>query len=879
MLTLPTQAQTPSDSALAEAHWEMAVCYVIEDSFEQSRHYWQACRIAMERGNMASLLARRTVDWVYEWQWSQDRDFLRGECQRSLGFQQPGEQPPDSSLLYELILMVGVLYREDGLFAQAEAWLLQAQVHASRLNDLTKQAAVKEELGIVNAIRGDRVLAQQLFEEALVLKKQALGDWHEEISFTENNLGVLATEMGDLPRAIRHLRRSLAIIRAQPEASLWEVAGGLANLGRTFFQLAYLDSARHYFQASLDHYREAGYGDDFHLTVPYTGLANVASDEGRFELSVAYYDSAREVIIQNQAPDYWEVGANYSNLGSLHLDWGQESKARAYLTQALAVYEKSELSLTSGLWGDLYLHLAQNSPSLYSEESMALVRKAIRSYRDRALNRELALAMLFHGFLHHQQLDSAQKYLNKRAEILNSYSEIPLPRALELHVDRGQVAELGGNFQEALGHYRSGLRLTQHPNFQSLEGYQAGQALSEYYSSQSQWDSALHYLILSQSILNPVSSPSNGTQPFQPFPRKMAALLRQEAQIRVKLWEQSPDQFTQLNLGLKAIKRALHLTDFELELNWDLPTQQKLGELVRSICAVGMALVHHKWEQAADRSVWEEAINISERAKAVQLYRGLAQWAAQQELSLPVDLREEDLRLRRAHIQVQQSLNEAQSLGIPDSNRWRALTQRWQDLGQARQALADQITRLHPPYAQLSYQRPQLTSQAIQASLKPQQGLVSYFQGKDQLYQLWLLDGELGFFKQDWSPEWSHRVQEFAQQKQGKEGPDIPGALAQKLVAPLQRASPAQRLLVIPDASLNYLPFEALPLPASEQPQDWLIKHYAIGYAPSLALWTAAPSIKLDAQVAYGGFAPNFEGAQQATAERTRAVGPLLWAP
>ncbi len=878
LLNLPTQAQTPSDSTLAEAHWDMAVCYVIEDSFEQSRHYWQASRAAMERDGQVSLLAQRTNEWVYEWQWTQDRDYLRNECRRSIDFLQNLQQA-DTSLHYELVLMIGALYREDGLFAQAEAWLLQAQVYATHLKDFAKLGAVKEELGIVHAIRGDRLLAKAFFEEALVLKKQTLGDWDIEISFTENNLGVLATEMGDLPKAIHHMRSSLAITLAQEEVSLWDVAGRLANFGRTFFQLAYLDSARHYFQASLDRYREAGYEDDFHLVVPYTGLAQVANDEGQFELSVAYYDSAREVTIHTQGPDHWEVGVNYSNLGSLHLDWGHQAKARAYLTQALEIYGKSELSLTSGLWGDLYLLMARNSSSPYSKAGMTLVRKAVLSYRDLDLNREVALGMLFHSFMHQQQLDSARFYLRKRWEILNSFSEVPLPRALELHLDRGYLAEKEQNFQQALAHYRQGLKVTRSPDFQSLEAYRAGQSLGELYFTRGEWDSALYYIQVAQHTLAPVSPSSNETGPFQPFPRKMATLLKQEAQIRVELWKQSPHEFFQLDLGLKAIQRALQLTDFELELNWDLPTQQKLGELVRSICEEGMALVHLKWEQEGDSTAWNEAINISERAKAVRLYRGLAQWAAQQELALPISLREEDLRLRRAHIKVQQSLNEAQGLGIPDSNRWLALTQRWQDLSQARQELAERIAQLHPQYAKLSYQGPKLSWQSIQAALMPQQSLVSYFQGEQNVYQLWLLDGELNFLKQEWSPAWSIHAQELAQRKQGDWNQDIPLALSKKLVSPLAFSSSSKRLLVVPDASLNYLPFEALPNPAGEQAQDWLIKHFAIGYTQSLSIWTAAPSIKRDARVAYGGFAPNFEGTQPGIEERAKEVGPLLWAP
>src|SRR5699024_5329371 len=71
------------------------------------------------------------------------------------------------------------------------------------------RARVLNGLAVVHAVRGEREVAEPMFEEAVrLLEQHDVGSTHDELGAIWMNLGNIAQERGDLERARDHMARA-----------------------------------------------------------------------------------------------------------------------------------------------------------------------------------------------------------------------------------------------------------------------------------------------------------------------------------------------------------------------------------------------------------------------------------------------------------------------------------------------------------------------------------------------------------------------------------------------------------------------------------------------------------------------------------------------
>ncbi|MEE8122565.1 MAG: tetratricopeptide repeat protein, partial [Alphaproteobacteria bacterium] len=228
----------------------------------------------------------------------------------------------------------------------------------------------------------------------------------------------------------------------------------------------------------------------------------------------------------------------------------------------------------------------------------------------------------------------------------------------------------------------------------------------------------------------------------------------------------------------------------------------------------------------------------------------------------------------------------------------KSLRARIDKLRGARVALAKEIEKGFPAYAQLMNPKPATIEQA-RAVLRPGEALIATYVGEERTY-VWAIPhrGEVSFAAADMGREELEDTVEWlraALEPNARTLGDIPDfdlavahALYKKLLEPVKAGwRDADSLLVVAHGALGYLPLSLLPTgPAKLAPEEgalfanyrdvpWLVRTHAVTVLPSVASLKTLRGLPPPAagRKAFAGFGdPYFSRAQAAEAARPKKV-------
>ncbi len=246
------------------------------------------------------------------------------------------------------------------------------------------------------------------------------------------------------------------------------------------------------------------------------------------------------------------------------------------------------------------------------------------------------------------------------------------------------------------------------------------------------------------------------------------------------------------------------------------------------------------------------ALEISERARARSLVDGLRpREAGQAQGQVPADLMERWRSLRRRlSAKADQQMRQSGRAGDPKAEaRGREIETLRAELDGAEA----EIRRYDPDYAALSEPAP-IRAQDVAALLDPGTLLLEYALGEERSF-LWAVDtGSVRSFELPPRREieaLARRVYEEMSTVEAGAGPQETAAesLSLILLGPVW-SEPArfERLVLVPDGALHYLPFAALPVPAPGQGWDRLGGQYRLLDAVETVSIPSATTLALQRQ-------------------------------
>ncbi len=236
--------------------------------------------------------------------------------------------------------------------------------------------------------------------------------------------------------------------------------------------------------------------------------------------------------------------------------------------------------------------------------------------------------------------------------------------------------------------------------------------------------------------------------------------------------------------------------------------------------------------QTEDPKYFEIALNCTGKSKAAVLADNLRNTEIKQFGTIPQELLAQEKRVKRRLAWLNNQLISAPSHKLSELQAM---------IRDEEIALSRVLTDFekYPRYYTLKYDNSEVSLEEIRNSLPDDNtGYIEYFLGEKNLYTFLVSEDDIFCSKLAISPLFEDRLKEFKkllyQYQEGErfEGLELSNYLFEQLLEPATSILRGlNRLIIVRDQGLNYIPFETLSL--SDDSPDYLLKRFSIAYAPS----------------------------------------------
>ncbi len=671
--------------------------------------------------------------------------------------------------------------------------------------------------------------------QALAEYRRAAGEWRVAVDRPQEAralyaAGVLARLVDDTREALKTGEEVLPLWQSLGDR-LWEAATW-NEIGLDHWQLGDTAEARAAFEKAVALQREIGdrYGEGASLG----NLCATNLGKGELKAGLACYASALPVLREVKAESLAAFALN--NVGRVYDILGEPDQALDRYRQARgsmrATGDRAGEARTLNYIGLLHQELGDN------QEALADFGAALEVFRSLD-NRRWQAFVLHNTGLVYQGLGERERAASAYEEALRLRREVG-DRAEEAATltNLGLVFSDLGRSREALECHQRALGLRREIGDRWGEGValtqlgRAALALGDTASARSDFDRAIELLRAAGSRADEGEALRNRGEMDLSSGQPARALESLEEALGLERAAGHRYREAQMELGIARAKRALgHLEEARTHSGAALEIVETLRTRIGSpdLRASFSALQHQASELAIDLLMeshradpaagWDRAaLEIGERARARTLVELLNEAGVDIRQGVdPALLESRTALLRRLSAKTERALREhpkgADERSALEEERFAVL----RDLD----AVEAEIRERSPGFAALTWPQP-LRAAEIQALLDPNTILLSYALGKERSY-LWAvtLDKVESFELPGRAriEELALRVNEelshFDVENRHRETEDAM-ALGRLLLGPVAGRFDRQRLVVVPDGALQYIPFGALPLPAGK---------------------------------------------------------------
>lgn len=586
----------------------------------------------------------------------------------------------------------------------------------------------------------------------------------------------------------------------------------------------------------------------------------------------------------------------YQYLATIHRLRGSYREAIDFSFQALN-YERRYYASRGEAAGDESLALSRiaNAYWLKGERALAMAyyrpafENTLRTYQaDPAGKRRIRKRLISMGlelgqyYRELENADSAWLFL----EGVTPYALPDEPIRQELQLEKALVLALTGNFTTARDSLQAAIaRLTSHDRTlgSSFLLGRLHNGLGDILAAEESFTAALQAYQLALGYLHPDFHSEDLLQNPVPTtftaPRELLYALTQKTRLLALHPPNEPGDW--LAAAWSSARTGMGLVDsIRLSYQSDYDKQYLLGESYQ-LYELALEIAFRGGEPYTD-----EAFRIMENSKALSLFAAVRDLHARDFAGVPARSLEKARRLQyqlqQADARLESAVSEAEQI---------AGRQAWLALKQEYDSLIRSFEKDYPDYYRLKYQQPSfaITDPAAKALLGDQL-LIEYFTGATHLYAF-IYDGAKGqsrLFQLPWRKDfnqWAKTLKSDIYNREDEAFRRKASALYQALLEPLLADALPQRLLIIPDGVLGYLPFDILltaPVAPGQENNfrqyPFLMRNTAVSQNFSLAMLREMKrELSVDNKELLA-FAPSFPNAEILAERGDRAVlGELLF--
>lgn len=622
--------------------------------------------------------------------------------------------------------------------------------------------------------------------------------------------------------AIVAWQRALEIRQRFSPPNHIEIIRAYCNIGTAFANMQQQEIAAQKLLKSLDlHLTRAKY-DTLLLARTHRELGMAFARLRDFDQAVLHTEVTHDLykIIYRDQP--WRMGAIYESLVVLYTEMNDIELLFFSCREAIKLYEAMEEK-----WDDDYWKLADFYSNLgFAYELVDDLEAALNSFqRSMDINRQypekrqgklaINLSNLSLVYLKLKRYDTALQMVREAIKI---DKQIGNPVDLAANVNNlAAILWKMGDYEEALLQQQQAIRYIV-PDFAPQDVLQHPPASAEIIGKKSRLIDYLH----DKAIML----------------REWADLGELEERLRA-----AADCYTIIASLIDQMR-----TTFESD-----ESKEFLQAEVRNIFDVGIAICHDLYQLNNEDKFFAQALDLTERSKAMVLLEGLQEAQALLQTGVPDDLIQKEALIKSRIDSLQ-----AQLFMEVDAD---AQTQLRTDLVAERRSLDRLLLDLQanaPEYFAVKYDLSTVSTEEI-TSLMGEATMIEYIVMKDMVYAFVIQASDKKFLRIPYSHDLQQQIANLREHigafhLSGLRSDSLRISVAEKvchaafelyqmIFAPIVQAVPlSKKLIIIPDDVLGYIPFELLLREKPQDPtlfaaHDYLIKDHQISYSYSISLW------------------------------------------
>ena len=263
----------------------------------------------------------------------------------------------------------------------------------------------------------------------------------------------------------------------------------------------------------------------------------------------------------------------------------------------------------------------------------------------------------------------------------------------------------------------------------------------------------------------------------------------------------------------------------------------------RNETAIGIA--QRLYKRTKDKQYLETAFRFAENSKAAILLESLNRQKAALISGIPDSLIIEDKAFNSVAQRNQQEMAEIRrgdQLSAADSAALVLLEEQQLQIYLDQERLQKHLATTYPEYNKLKYQQPAVSLLKLQEDLiKNNEAFIEYFFGQKNVYAFIATKQGLSCQNLGSSKQLNQQLLDYKKQLSSKRLTDgfanMGFNLYQQLVVPLELPPSIDKLIVVTDGALNYVPLQAFSMAASGKATDYFIHKYLINYTYSADIY------------------------------------------
>jgi CHAT domain-containing protein/Flp pilus assembly protein TadD len=687
--------------------------------------------------------------------------------------------------------------------------------------------------------------ALDFFKKALAIQKEKLPENHPAIAQSLQAIGITQSQLGQIDLAFENIHTAFNINNLAFGEEHLATAETLGNLGTIYSIQGEDDRATKTIQKAIDIFKKENNEEQNIVVELYFQLGNAFLNKGNYDLGLMNTQRGLTILEGLKGTEHPSRAPFLNNIGKIKTQSGNYSQALDFYQQALDLVEFHK--------GALHPDLAES-------------------------NNNIAAVLRAHG-----ELDSALVYYKKALEINEKVFDESHPNVAESWRNIGDIYFELEVYDRALAYYNNAFTKYQ-------DTYKSGHiALAEV-------EQQIGKTFLKKGglkiALDHFQNSLNANVPFQyevfdisRNPPEKKALDKNLFLSTLTLKAQ-----TQTKLFLSN-KKIIHL---ELAYQNFLLCDKLIDEIRRSFIEYNDQLIFNRIaSQVYEEAIYNcfvlknqtkkkkyvtQAFYFSEKSKSNALLQAFSNDNALLFADLPDSLEAQEISLKISISVIQKQLTDA--LQAKDSVKTIAAQERLLEAKGTYNQFVLQLENDYPHYYQLKYDNSVTTLEEVQSDLEVGTTLIEFFSGEKQLFVFTINSNNVHIDLINKPQDYNNSIFSFrksitnigyithrdsiehAWKTYTSHAHDFYKLL---LKDPLNHFPKRdfQKLIIIPDGMLGYIPFEILikEKPNTEQINyaslDYLLHQYSISYAfSSTMLVQQKGSPVLTRKLKYGGFAP-----------------------